>query len=278
MYPKVSIIIPCYNQGKFLAEALDSVLKQTLPEWEIIIVDDGSIDNSAQVSQKYVSEDKRIKYVYQKNAGPSAARNKGVSLAKAPLIFFLDGDDKIDSRLLEVGVSYMLGHEKCKLFYTRTEYFGAYQGAFDLNYTSYKDLLVSNSIICACIVRRSDFERIGGFDEQLFGYEDWEFFIRLLYHDDVIHQEPATMFYYRVNNNPNSVNVIAKNNSSEKTMYIYQKHIDKYNEFFGTPFHVTSEYNRLSKEITKILNSRSYKLCKYMQIPFVLFRKIFKMR
>ncbi len=278
MSPKISIIIPCYNQGKFLAEALDSVLRQTLTEWEAIIVDDGSTDNSAQVSQKYVSGDERIKYVYQKNAGPSAARNKGVCLAESSLIFFLDGDDKIDEKLLEVGVGYMVTHERCKLFYTRAEYFGAYQGAFGLNYTSYKDLLVSNSIICACIVRRSDFERIGGFDEQLFGYEDWEFFIRLLYHDDAIYQEPATMFYYRVNNNPNSVNVIAKNNSSEKTMYIYQKHIDKYNEYYGTPFHVTSEYNRLNKEIVKILNSRSYKLGKIMQTPFVLFRKILKMR
>lgn len=278
MNPKVSVIVPCFNQGIYLSEALESVLKQTLKEWELIIVDDGSIDNSAQVSHKYVSEDKRIKYVYQKNAGPSSARNKGVSLAKAPLIFFLDGDDKIDSSFLEVGVRYMMVHEECKLFCTRAECFGVYQGAFDLNYTSYKDLLVSNSIICACIVRRSDFERIGGFDEHLFGYEDWEFFIRLLYHDDVIHQESATMFYYRVNNNPTSVNVIAKNNSSEKTMYIYQKHIDKYNEFYGTPFHVTSEYNRLSKEISKILNSRSYKLGKYMQTPLIFFRNIFKIR
>ena len=223
--PTVSIITPFYNGGKTLMETANAVFSQTYPYFEWIIVDDGSIDNSAQVSQKYVSEDKRIKYVYQKNAGPSAARNKGVSLAKAPLIFFLDGDDKIDSRLLEVGVSYMLGHEKCKLFYTRTEYFGAYQGAFDLNYTSYKDLLVSNSIICACIVRRSDFERIGGFDEQLFGYEDWEFFIRLLYHDDVIHQEPATMFYYRVNNNPNSVNVIAKNTQSNINFFVFIVHL-----------------------------------------------------
>ena len=67
MNPKISVIVPCFNQGIYLSEALESVLKQTLKEWELIIVDDGSTDNSAAISKKYSSLDNRIKYLYQKN-------------------------------------------------------------------------------------------------------------------------------------------------------------------------------------------------------------------
>ena len=100
MIPKISVVVPCYNQGKFLSEALDSVLAQTLQEWECIVVDDGSTDNSADIAKAYCAKDNRIRYVYQENAGPSAARNKGVSLTSAPLVFFLDGDNVILSELL----------------------------------------------------------------------------------------------------------------------------------------------------------------------------------
>ena len=278
MNPKISVIVPCFNQGIYLSEALESVLKQTLKEWELIIVDDGSTDNSAAISKKYSSLDNRIKYVYQKNAGPSAARNKGVALSQAPLIYFLDGDDWIDSTLLESGVNFMNANSMCKLYYTRAICFGSYEGELVLKYTSYKDLLVSNSIICASIIRRKDFDRIGGFDEELFGYEDWEFFIRLLYHYDFIYQEPATLFHYRVSNNPNSVNLNAKKNSQEKTMYIYNKHIEKYNEYYNSPFYVTCQYNRLEKEINSILASKSYNIGKRIQTIFLFLKNIFRFK
>ena len=65
MIPKISVIVPCYNQGKYLAEALDSVINQTLRDWECIIVDDGSTDNSAEIAKLYVEKDKRIHYVFR---------------------------------------------------------------------------------------------------------------------------------------------------------------------------------------------------------------------
>lgn len=103
MTSRIAVIVPCYNQGKYLSDALDSLLAQTFVDWECIVVDDGSTDNSAAVAKTYVAKDSRIRYVYQKNAGPSAARNKGVALTSAPLIFFLDGDDIILPELLKRG-------------------------------------------------------------------------------------------------------------------------------------------------------------------------------
>ena len=276
MPPIISIIVPCYNQGKFLSEALDSVLAQTLQEWECIVVDDGSTDNSADVAKAYCAKDNRIRYVYQENAGPSAARNKGVSKTSAPLLFFLDGDNVILSELLGLGVEHMEKHTDCILSYTKGEYFGSRHGEFILNYTSYRDLLVANSIDCLCIVRRTDVERVGGFDEGLVGYEDWEFFIRLLYHNDTIYKEPQILFKYRCNDSPSSVNYQAKARNEEKTMYIYNKHIEKYAEYYGTPFHVTHEYNRLAKELDGILASKTYKVGKRILAPLTFVKRFLK--
>lgn len=275
MIPQIAVIVPCYNQGKFLQEALDSVLSQSLKEWELIIVDDGSSDNSAAVAKSYVAKDSRIRYVYQENAGPSAARNKGVRITSAPLIFFLDGDNLIHSELLNRGVMYMKSHTDCTLYYSRAQYFGTRDGEFVLNYTSYRDLLVSNSIDCACIVRREDFLRIGGFDEQMRGYEDWEFFIRLLYHNDRIFQDTRILFSYRVNDGQMSVNAQAKKRNDELTMYMYHKHADKYEEYYGTPFRIVQRYNWLDKELYGLLHSRSYRLGRVLLAPFSMVRRLF---
>ncbi len=273
MTPKISVIVPCYNQGIFLDTALKSVLNQSLQEWECIVVDDGSIDNSVDVAKSYVEKDRRFRYTYQENAGPSAARNKGVSLSSAPLIFFLDGDNLIHSEMLEIGVEYMERHQECTLFYTRANYFGTRQGEFVLRYTSYKDLLVENSIDCACIVRRKDFIRIGGFDENLKGYEDWEFFIRLLYHNDTVYQCPRFLFLYRKTDEHNNVSFHACSHCDEITMYIYRKHIDKYEEYFGTPIHVTQEYHRLAKELDGILSSKTYMVGKWILFPWTFLKR-----
>lgn len=98
----VSIIIPCYNVANFLPKTLESVLKQTDPDWEIIAVDDGSTDNTAEVLKKYTQSDNRIKLFSKSNGGVSSARNFGIEHAKGEWIYFLDGDDFIEKNLVEI--------------------------------------------------------------------------------------------------------------------------------------------------------------------------------
>lgn len=98
---KISIVAPIYNTGKFLPECIDSVLNQTFQDWELILVNDGSPDNSEEICKKYVKKDKRIRYFYQKNSGVSAARNLGISKAKGEYVFCMDSDDTLDSRFIE---------------------------------------------------------------------------------------------------------------------------------------------------------------------------------
>ena len=98
----VSIIVPVYNVEKYLDECLHSISKQTFTSFEVIMIDDGSTDNSSKICKNYVSNDKRFHYYYQKNSGLSCARNKGLTLSTSDYIYFLDSDDFIESNTLEV--------------------------------------------------------------------------------------------------------------------------------------------------------------------------------
>jgi glycosyltransferase involved in cell wall biosynthesis len=101
---KVSIIVPCYNQAQYLDKALQSVLEQTYTHWECIIVNDGSLDNTEQVSKNRVAKDSRFVYLEKENGGLSSARNAGLEIVRGEYIQFLDSDDFIDKRKLELSL------------------------------------------------------------------------------------------------------------------------------------------------------------------------------
>lgn len=101
MNPKVSIIVPIYNSEKYMSKCIESILNQTLSEIEIILVNDGSTDNSGKIIENYAKKDNRIKVIHQQNSGPSVARNKGMSIAKGKYIGFVDSDDYIESNMYE---------------------------------------------------------------------------------------------------------------------------------------------------------------------------------
>ncbi len=100
--PKVSVIMPVYNSGKYLNKAIESVLSQTYEDFELVIVNDGSTDNSASICRKYAEKDKRIKFIDQKNKGVSAARNTALASVSGHNIAFVDSDDVIDKHFLEI--------------------------------------------------------------------------------------------------------------------------------------------------------------------------------
>ena len=106
--PLISVIVPCYNQAEFLSQTLQSVIDQTWQNWECIIINDGSTDDSEQVALDWCKKDERFSYLHQANAGVSAARNEGLKFVKGSFTQFLDGDDLICkdklSRSLEIAV------------------------------------------------------------------------------------------------------------------------------------------------------------------------------
>lgn len=259
----VSIIIPCYNADKYINETLDCLLKQTIEDWECIIVNDGSTDNSVSIISKYLLKDTRFKLINQNNSGPSIARNRGVELCVSKYIYFLDSDDIIESSYLEEALEYMESHPETILYYTNMDYFGAKNGIVNNNYTTYKDLLIKNSIPCCCILKRDDFLQFGGFDTSLKGLEDWEFFIRLLYHNDNIYKSEKILYHYRKYPETDiSVNNEAFTKLKSLNSYIYEKHKSKYEEYWGTPYEVHAQCYRLSNKIHTIESSKGFKIYK----------------
>lgn len=114
----VTVVVPCYNYAHFLGETLDSVMAQTYINWECLIIDDGSTDNTKEVAKKYCEIDKRFKYIYQTNLGLSAARNKGISEATGEYIQFLDSDDLITPEKFRHQVTSFLSNEQVDMIYS----------------------------------------------------------------------------------------------------------------------------------------------------------------
>lgn len=100
--PKVSVIIPVYNTEKYLHKCIDSILNQSFYDFELILIDDGSTDNCPIICDEFSKTDKRIKVIHQKKQGVSSARNKGIEIATGEYIYFIDSDDFIESKLLEI--------------------------------------------------------------------------------------------------------------------------------------------------------------------------------
>lgn len=114
----VTVIVPCYNYAHFLGETLDSIIAQTYPNWECLIIDDGSTDNTKSVAESYCKKDDRIIYIHQHNQGLSAARNKGIELAKGEYIQFLDSDDLISPEKLRHQVTCFTSNTEVDMVYS----------------------------------------------------------------------------------------------------------------------------------------------------------------
>ncbi len=121
--PLISVIIPTYNYGCFIPDALDAIMTQTYTNWEVLVIDDGSGDNTKQVVEEYAARDSRIHYIWQKNAGPSAARNKGIELMKGEYVQFLDPDDLFEKRKFEVQLNVFHNNPEADIVYSKLRYF-----------------------------------------------------------------------------------------------------------------------------------------------------------
>ena len=199
--PLVSVITPCYNAGQFIAETLDSVIAQTYTNWECIVVNDGSVDNSEKVVLDYSKRDSRIKYLSQENQGPSVARNNGISISMGEYILPLDADDLIDSTYMEKAMKHFELYPKTKLVYSRADKFGQESGEWKLPKYSYDMLIRSNCIFATAFFKRKDFDAVVGYNPDMkTGLEDYELWLELLRPNDIVYQIDEILFHYRIRN------------------------------------------------------------------------------
>ena len=173
--PLVSAILPIFNGGEFLVEALESIRKQNYDPLEIIIVDDGSTDNSAQVISTSGVD---IRYTYQSNQGPAAARNTGLKISQGELVAFLDADDLWFPGKLHNQVDVLVDHPDIQVVLGRTRLFGDLDRLKNIDVFSKTNYSVIQPTLGSCVFRTAVFEKVGLFDEALRYGEDQDWFLR----------------------------------------------------------------------------------------------------
>lgn len=212
--PLVSVVMPAYNASRFIQKSIHSVLNQDYPNIEVIVVDDGSEDGTAEVAEQ---SGNRVRVIRQKNAGPAAARNRGIEEAGGQFIAFLDADDVWLPGKISLQVAYLQGHPDVGIAYGG---FLRWYAQPDKSYLAaptplnmhsplklvpehsgwiYKDILL-DSVICiiTAMVRRTVFETIGRFDESLRTGEDYDFWLRASRQFRAVKFD-RTLAYYRIN-------------------------------------------------------------------------------
>jgi glycosyltransferase involved in cell wall biosynthesis len=203
----VSVVIPCYNQAHFLSEAIESVLSQSYPRFEIVVVDDGSTDNTSEVASSYPPE--KVRLVRQENKGLSAARNAGLAESKGEYVVFLDADDRLLPEALEVGVRELEAHPQCAFVSGHIRRIAADGSPLrtppqalnkaHIEGDHYARLLRYNYIWTpgSVMYRRTVFDSVGGFDPSVNGAADYDLYLRIARDYPVRHHGEVVLDYRR---------------------------------------------------------------------------------
>lgn len=190
--PLFSIIIPTYNAGKTLQHALESIMQQTFTNWEVIVVDGLSKDDTVSIAHNKRAQDGRIQVVSEKDRGIYDAMNKGISMAKANWLYFMGGDDSLYNKNVLQKVSETLQAAPCDLLYGEvysTRLKGNYGGMYDK-----EKILFSNPCHQAIFYNKHIYERIGNYNIAYTSFADWDFNIRCFFDDTIKKQyTPVTV-------------------------------------------------------------------------------------
>ena len=230
--PIVSIIVPCYKQAEYLPETLESVLAQTYRDWECIVVNDGSPDDTEAVAKRYCEKDARIKYLYQENQGVAMARNNGIRHSSGKYILPLDGDDKIENSYLEKAVNSFEEHPEVSLVYSRTKQFGDMTGECWTNEYSWGTIIWGNMIPNTAMYRRADYDRTCGYNPNMVhGYEDWDFWLSLLDSDSKVYRIEEPLYCHRSKAVSRAVLNARHENWVQSHRQLYLNHKDIYKDY-----------------------------------------------
>jgi GT2 family glycosyltransferase len=206
MVPAVSVITPAWNAAGFIGETIDSVRAQTFTAWELIVVDDGSTDDTVKIVESYAALDPRVRLVRQPNGGPSTARNRGMKTAAGELLALLDSDDTWQPRFLEAQLAVFAQYPDTGLVTGNGVYRGGpLDGRPARPISEGCPILPTVELIadeCAVFImtvfRRSVYETIGGFDETQWNSEDYDFWLRAALAGFVFRRNAEPLGNYRI--------------------------------------------------------------------------------
>ena len=242
MKPLVSVIVPIYNAAPFLAEALDSIITSTYRPIEVIMIDDGSTDNSLSIAQLYCQQHSECKVIIQKNAGASAARNSGIRLSHGKYILPVDADNTIDPLYIAEAVEILEKNLNIKIVSCRADFFGAKTGEWKFPPFSKKLLARKNMIDTCAMYRRSDWNQTSGYMETCGAREDWDMWLSLLETGGDFYRLPNIRLHYRVQ----KVSKRIKDRSLKKELItqINKRHSKYIETYLGGPLHYHRSWSR----------------------------------
>jgi len=246
--PKVSVIIPCYNHGQYIDQAVESVLAQTFQDFEVIIINDGSTDSyTNELLLNYKKPKTRV--IKTENCGPSSARNMGINNANGEYILPLDADDYISNTYLEKAVKILDNELEIKIVYCMAEKFGNENQRWNLNKFSIEGMYLYNCIFSSALFRKDDWLRIDGYaSDMTCGYEDWDFWLSILGTDGEVFRIPEVLFFYRIHDYSRNILIDWKKETMLRYK-IYRKHEKAYKKLKLRFRFLISSLNIISKKI-----------------------------
>lgn len=195
----VCIVIPCFDKGNYIDEAVYSALQQTYQDVEIVIVDDGSRDSYTKEKLRSYYRDPRIRVIHTDNQGVSRARNRGIAESQAEYILPLDADDKIEKDYVRYAVEVLDSDENVGIVYCLATFFDEKNEIWSLPPYSKDSMLLDNMIFCSAFFRKRDWQRVNGYNPNMrTGYEDWDYWLSLIELGLKVYCIPHSFFHYRM--------------------------------------------------------------------------------
>lgn len=253
---KVSVIIPCYNQGKYVSDAIKSVLAQTYKNIEIVIVNDGSLDNSSEIINSFSEKYKNILFFDNKeNRGVIYARNMAIKACGGEYILPLDADDTIEPAYIEKAVKILDENSNIGIVYCKARMFGSKNEYWNLKDFDKSNILYNNCIFCSALFRKSDFIKVGMYKEYMqYGCEDYDLWLSFIEHGFGVYRIDEILFNYR-QYEEDSRSTICSKNQDKIWSAIVKNHINLYindKQFlerliFSDPIKTKKKYKKYKK-------------------------------
>jgi glycosyltransferase involved in cell wall biosynthesis len=252
---KVSVIIPCFNHGEFLSEAVQSVTAIQRDDVELIVVDDGSTDERTRKEMAALTA-RSIKVIRQENKGLAAARNSGIAISRGKYILPLDADNRLRSSYIEHGIRVLDANPQVGVVYGDAEYIGIRTGRWHVGSFERDRLLQWNYIDACAMYRRSIWEQNHGYDGTMpvQGLEDWDFWLGALEHGWGFTYVPEVLFDYR--KAEQSMIIRAQGFLSQIETFIAAKHGLLYRLAWQRLEREHSSVKATSRNLGKLLKSR----------------------
>lgn len=266
----ISIVIPCFNHGLYIDEAIKSIEEHNIENYEIIIINDGSTDEYTNERLKTLKNEGYI-VIFQENQGLGKTRNNAIKLAKGKYILPLDADNKIRTDYMIKSVDILDKNSNISIVYSDRQCFGLSNNLIKVGEFA-KERFVDGNFIDACAVfRKTLWEKVGGYDEKMpiQGWEDWDFWLMAIENNATFYYIPEPLFDYRVVDN-SMIQRLNNSNTDDILKYMYKKHsiflIEELN----------NKYIKLEKQLANTKSSKAYQLGKFLLKPFTFIKNKYR--